>query len=296
MPCADAVGQRLDRGVEQVARAAAVQGRDRVRLAQAQGPQVGGVRLARGAVHLVGAQHHGLAGAAQQLHDALVGGGGADGGVDHEHHGVRQGDRDLGLLGHLGLDAGDVDLPAARVHEHEPAAGPLGRVGHAVARHARLVLHDGLAAAEDPVDQGRLADVRPPDDGEHRQRLLDLGVLVGPLGVQERLVRLVELELLEADAQRALARDVVLGLGEVENESGARAGASGAVASRAASSRATASRAAASDAEESWVMPPLSQAWRPEAASRPYDLRRRPPDGARPRLRRTAPPRAPSPA
>ena len=32
------------------------------------------------------------------------------------------------------------------------------------------VLHDGLAPAEHPVDQGRLADVRPADDGQHGQR------------------------------------------------------------------------------------------------------------------------------
>ena len=46
----------------------------------------------------------------------------------------------------------------------------VGVVGDPVAGHAGHVLDDGLAAAEDPVDQRRLADVGPADDGEHRDR------------------------------------------------------------------------------------------------------------------------------
>ena len=59
-----------------------------------------------------------------------------------------------------------VGVPAAGVDDGERAAGPVGLVGHPVAGHARDVLDDGLAAAEDAVDQRGLADVRPADDGQ----------------------------------------------------------------------------------------------------------------------------------
>ena len=67
---------------------------------------VGGVGLAALAVDLVGAQHDGLAGPAQQLDDGLVGVGGADRGVDDEDHRVGGLDRELGLRGDGGVDAG----------------------------------------------------------------------------------------------------------------------------------------------------------------------------------------------
>ena len=69
----------------------------------------------------------------------------------------------------LGQPAG-VGVPAAGVDDGEGAAVPVGVVGHPVAGHARDVLDDGLAAADDPVDQRRLADVGAADDGEHGDR------------------------------------------------------------------------------------------------------------------------------
>ena len=130
----------------------------------------GGVGLAARAVDLVGAQHDGLAGLAQQLDDGLVGVGRADLGVDDEDDRVGGLDRELGLRGDGGVDAEDVLLPAAGVDDLEAAARPLGLVGDAVAGDAGLVLDDGLAAADDAVHQGRLADVRAADDGEDGQR------------------------------------------------------------------------------------------------------------------------------
>src|ERR1700754_1777608 len=50
------------------------------------------------------------------------------------------------------------------------AAVPLGVVRDAVAGDAGDGLDDGLAAADDAVDQGRLAYVRPADHGNHRDR------------------------------------------------------------------------------------------------------------------------------
>ena len=61
--------------------------------------------------------------------------------------------------------------------------GPLRVVGDPVAGHARHVLDHRLAAAEDAVDQGRLADVRPADDGQNRQ--VDKQLVLGVGGVGE---------------------------------------------------------------------------------------------------------------
>ncbi|MDQ1020708.1 hypothetical protein QFZ43_007257 [Streptomyces afghaniensis] len=60
--------------------------------------------------------------------------------------------------------------PAAGVDDLEAAARPLGLVGHTVASDTGLVLDDGLAAADDAVHQGRLADIGAADHGEDGQR------------------------------------------------------------------------------------------------------------------------------
>ncbi len=214
------LGERLQHLVQHVAGAAAVQRGDGVRLPQTQRPQVGGVGLAARAVDLVGAQHDRLAGLAQQPYDGLVGVGGADLGVHDEHHRVGGLDGVLGLRGHGRVDAEDVLLPAAGVDDLEAAARPLGLVGDAVTGDTGLVLDDGLAAADDPVHQGRLADIGAADDGEDGQRavpglldraldLLDVEALFGGqlhelrvLGVAERPVVVL--------LARALGVDVVV--------------------------------------------------------------------------------------
>ena len=54
--------------------------------------------------------------------------------------------------------------PAARVEDLEASPLPLGRELLAVARHARLLFDDRVAAPDDAVDERRLPDVRPADD------------------------------------------------------------------------------------------------------------------------------------
>jgi hypothetical protein len=134
----------------------------------------------------------------------LVGGRGPDVDVDDEQHGVGQVDGDLGLHGDGLVDADGVGLPPAGVDEGEAASAPLGLVRDAVARHAGLVLDDGLAPPEDAVDHGALADVRTTDDGEHRQRR-GVGEGVGvPLAALEDVdVFIVELVVGQAGPQSA---------------------------------------------------------------------------------------------
>ena len=171
------LGQRGQDRVEHVARAAAVQRRDREGLAEPEVPEPGGLGLGALVVDLVGRQHDRLAGLAQDLDDCLVRVGDADRGVDDEEHGVGQRDGDLGLQRDPLEESLRVRVPAAGVDDGERAAVPVGVVGDAVAGDAGLVLDDGLAAADDPVDQRRLPDVGAADDGQHRSGAGGLVVL-----------------------------------------------------------------------------------------------------------------------
>ena len=114
-------GQCREDRVEHVAGAAAVQRGDRERLAETEVPQRRGLGLGALVVDLVGGEHDGLAGAAQDLHDGLVGVGDADGGVDHEQRRVGDGDGDLGLRGDPLGEAAGVGVPAAGVDDGERA-------------------------------------------------------------------------------------------------------------------------------------------------------------------------------
>ena len=89
--------------------------------------------------------------------------------------GVRDVDRDLRLgADALGQPPG-VRVPAAGVDHGEGAAVPDGVVGDPVAGDAGLVLDHGLPAADDPVDQGRLAHVGAADHGQDRDYLRRFG-------------------------------------------------------------------------------------------------------------------------
>ena len=202
----------LHDGVEDLAATPAVQGRDREGLAQPQVPQGGGVPLLGRGVDLVGGQDHRLATAAQHAHHAGIGLGDADLGIDDQQDGVGHLHGDLGLGGHGGVEAGHVHLPAAGVDDGEAAPGPLRGVGDPVAGDTGGVLNDGLAAAQDPVDQSRLAHVGPADDGQDRQPGLD-AVTGGQaaVGLQEGEVLLIELVVGQARAH-GLGPQVLLGV------------------------------------------------------------------------------------
>ena len=178
-----------------------MQRRDRVGLAEAEAPQVGRVGLLQGRVHLVGGQDDRLLLRAKHLDDALVRGRHANGRVENEDDSVGQVDGDFGLLCDGAIQALDVDFPSARVDEREVATRPFGGVGHSVACHAGCVLDDGLAAAEDTVHQGGLADVGAADDSEHGQaRRHVVEVRERRLARQERQVLLVQVELVKVGA------------------------------------------------------------------------------------------------
>ena len=154
----------------------------------------------------------------EHLHDAFVGGGCAHGGVDDEQDGVGEFHGHLGLLRHAGVDAAGIVLPAAGVHHREVAAVPVRRVHDAVAGDAGGVLHHGLAAAQDPVDQGGLAHVGPADDGQDRVQLdRTVEVLVVEVAAQQGGVVFVQLVVVQAGPEggRAELRLVVVQGGKV---------------------------------------------------------------------------------
>ena len=171
-------GQGLDDLVEQVGHSAAVYGADRVRLAQSQRPQRRGIGLAALCVHLVGGQEHGLAGLAQHPRRRLVACRRAHHGVDHQDDRVGGSHGDRRLIGHQLLQALRVGFPATGVLHEKTAPHPVRVVRDPVPRHAGYVLNHCLAATENAIDQGGLADVRAPDDRDHRRRTRGaLGIL-----------------------------------------------------------------------------------------------------------------------
>ena len=128
---------------------------------------------------------------------------GPDHGIHDEQHDVAQVDRDLGLRRDRRVDAAGVGLPAAGVDHGEAAVHPLGLVGDAVARDAGGVFDDGLAAAEDPVHERGLADVRASDDRDDRQGGKELDAVLAELDAREqRRVFVFELVVGERRAQR----------------------------------------------------------------------------------------------
>ena len=160
---------RLDeagQGLVQVAEAFAVLGRDRDRLAEAQPVRFGQTLLAGAALALVGDQDHLVFALAQPAGKALVHRQDAGAGIDQEQHDVGAFDGALGEAAHACLQPGAArGLPARRVEQGEGKVAQLRRRLAHVARHARRVVDDGAAAADEAVEQGRLADIGPPDDG-----------------------------------------------------------------------------------------------------------------------------------
>jgi hypothetical protein len=60
-------------------------------------------------------------------------------------------------------------IKAAGVDQQEFLAAPCGFAIITVTRHARPIVNNGLALADQFVEQRRFAGIGPSDDGEHRQ-------------------------------------------------------------------------------------------------------------------------------
>ena len=162
-------GHPFRQQVHQVARIASLQGGDHHGLAQSQSAELVGVVFLGAAVHLVGDDDDLLAGPADDFGRLLVQGRDARADVRDQQDHVGFADGQPGLL----LDGGLHGLvgfrdQAPRVHHGELLPEPVGVGVMPVPRDARGVVHDGVAAADHPVEQHRFAHVGASYDGDDR--------------------------------------------------------------------------------------------------------------------------------
>ena len=126
-----------------------------------------------------------LVDAAQQLREMAVGAGHADAGVDQEQHHVAIGERGLGLRAHAARQRDRVALLQPRgVDDGEGEVAEAGLALAPVAGHARLVVDQRELAADEAVEQRRLADVGSADDGDFGQGA-HLGACAGGLRARD---------------------------------------------------------------------------------------------------------------
>ena len=165
-----ALPQQIDQAIEQVPGAEPMGGRDGERLAEAELVELGAEVGISGPVGLVGDDHDRGIAAAQGLCQLGVTGAQPGARVDDHHHRVRLGDREprlaLHVAGQLGLIV-EIDPPGVHKLKGDPV--PLAGKALAVAGDARLGRRHRLAAANQAVDQGALADVGEADDGDGGQ-------------------------------------------------------------------------------------------------------------------------------
>ena len=142
-------------------------GRDAQRLAQAQRPALDRAGLAGPPLGLVGDKDDVAGAPAQDVGEVFVGRGDARAGVDHEQADIGLIDRAFGQAAHPALQAVILGhLEPGRIDHHKAQiAQPPGPFAQ-VARDAGPVIDQREALAHQPVEQGGLADIRPPDDGE----------------------------------------------------------------------------------------------------------------------------------
>ena len=141
---------------------------DGLRVAHSQAVELGSAELPGVVIHFIDGQHHWFLGGTQHLGGGDVRGSHALHYVGHQDDHIGVGHRHLGLLlDQLPDDAFRVGLQTAGVQQDEMEVFPPG-VGHqTVAGGAGHIADDGLTPADDPVEEGRLADVRPADDCDY---------------------------------------------------------------------------------------------------------------------------------
>ena len=158
--------QRAQRIIE-FAQALAVLGRDLDGVAKPERVGFHRTDFAVLALGLVGYQHHRFVGAAGELGKGAVVRREADAGVDHEHQRVGEFDRGFGLLLHpCGQRALGALVEPCGIDDGEFEIAEPGRALAAVAGDAGLVVDQRKLLPDQPVEQRRLADIRPADDGD----------------------------------------------------------------------------------------------------------------------------------
>ena len=130
----------------------------------------GEVGPARDQVELVGDEQHRLGGVDEGEHRCVLGAELA--GLDDQEDDVDVGQRPRDRPVERAVEGGGVArLEPGRVDEHELARPDRADAGDPVPRGLRLVRRDADLLRDERVDQGRLADVGPADDGDQAAAL-----------------------------------------------------------------------------------------------------------------------------
>ena len=126
--------------------------------------------IVRRVIDLVDREEHRLAGRAQLLREIAIDRRDAGAAVDDEHQRVRFVDRAHRLAVDAGADhlGRGLGIETAGIDEPERRAEVVGLAVAAIAGEVRRVVDERGAAADEPVEQRRLADVRPADDRDQR--------------------------------------------------------------------------------------------------------------------------------
>ena len=158
--------------IEHVGTAAAVQRRDRPRIAKTQRIELGDLAPLTVGLKLVCNEDDRHLSALQVAghHHVCLGHGGLC--VDNHDDDVRGLHGCLGLARDRGVDALCVRVPATGVLHPETTSVPLRHVAHTVAGHAGMVLHNCFTTTQEPVYQRRLTHIRAAHDRHRRQRFL----------------------------------------------------------------------------------------------------------------------------
>ena len=156
--------------VLQVADALAMLGRDGDGFAETELEGVIEAFRSGPALALVGNEEHRLAGPPHECSKRLIGMSDARPCIDHEQHQIGLGDGTLRLLAHTGRNAaGRGLLEARRVDEDRRLARDRSLRLAPVAREAGHGIHEREPPAGETVEQRRLADIGPADDGEGKR-------------------------------------------------------------------------------------------------------------------------------
>ncbi len=144
----------------------------------AQAVKVGGRHRGVQTVGLVHYQEYGFTGAAQPVGHRLVGGGHPLAGIDQKQDAVSFLDGLPGLARHQSVQPVGLGAQAAGVHRQiGPPAQPTLAI-LPVAGQAGKISHQGVTGSGETVEQGRLADVRPSDQGDNGKH--DCRLATGP--------------------------------------------------------------------------------------------------------------------
>ena len=155
--------------VEQISKAQPLRRGKGNRVAQPQGIELVHRFLELWRIDLVYAEHHGLFALSEHGRDLHIRRGHALPSVHEEQDYIRRLNGKLRLPAHLHgnlILAGGLD--SAGIDQGKGIVQPLRIAINAVARHARRILHDGDAPADQPVEQGRFAHIGAAYNGDQR--------------------------------------------------------------------------------------------------------------------------------